>query len=202
MAQQESWVGESAVPHFNRIVDVVLPIMNINHILRWQITPYDVLVAQRVEPELDAKTITASPANVTLTVMPTVYDELDGLPFDVKLDSQAIMRHVHISGASDLAQWVSRLVENLRPDVWEHLAGIIGATPAGFVQQGFERAKSDIQALSEKLKARCLDGDENRPAVAVRHAKLDEFSKGVQAVRGGVDALAQRITKLQTRVRP
>jgi ubiquinone biosynthesis protein UbiJ len=196
MAQQESWVGESAEPHFNRIVDVVLPMMGVNHTLRWQIVPKEILLAQRVEPELDAKTINASPANVTLTVMPTVYDELNGLPFDTALDVQAIMRHVHISGPSDLAQWVSRLVENLRPDVWAQLADIIGATPAGFVQQGFARAKSDIQSLTEKLKTRCLDGDEYHPAVVVRHAKLEELSKGVQAVRNGVDALAQRVAQL------
>ena len=196
MAQQESWVGESAEPHFNRIVDVVLPIMNVNHTLRWQIVPKEILLAQRVEPELDAKTINASPANVTLTVMPSVYDELDGLPFDVKIDTQVIMRHVHISGPSDLAQWVSRLVENLRPDVWAQLADIIGATPAGWAQQGFARAKSDVLSLTEKIKSRCLDGGELRPAVAVRHEKLDELSKDVQAVRSGVDALAQRVARL------
>ena len=196
MAQQESWVGESAEPHFNRIVDVVLPIMGVNHTLRWQIVPKEILLAQRVEPELDAKTITTSPANVTLTVMPTVYDELSSLPFDTALDVQAVMRHVHISGPSDLAQWVSRLVENLRPDVWAQLADIIGATPAGWAQQGFVRAKSDIQSLTEKLKTRCLDGDEYHPAVLVRHAKLEEFSKGVQTVRSGVDALAQRVAQL------
>ena len=196
MAQQESWVGESAVPHFNRIVDVVLPIMNVNHTLRWQIVPNDILCAQRVEPELDDRTVTASPANVTLMVMPTVYDALEGLPFDVKLDTQAIMRHVHISGPSDLAQWVSRLVENLRPDVWAQLADMIGVTPAGWVQQGFARVKSDLQSLTEKLKVRCLDGDESHPAVAVRHEQLDELSKNVQVARSGVDALAQRVTRL------
>ena len=196
MAQQESWVGESAVPHFNRIVDVVLPIMNVNHTLRWQIVPNDILRAQRVEPELDDRTVTTSPANVTLMVMPTVYDALEGLPLDVKLDTQAIMRHVHISGPSDLAQWVSRLVENLRPDVWAQLADMIGVTPAGWVQQGFARAKSDIQSLTKKLKVRCLEGDESHPAVAVRHEQLDALSKNVQVVRSGVDALAQRVTRL------
>ena len=114
MAQQESWVGESAEPHFNRIVDVVLPMMGVNHTLRWQIVPKEILLAQRVEPELDAKTINASPANVTLTVMPTVYDELNGLPFDTALDVQAIMRHVHISGPSDLRSWRILLVQRLR----------------------------------------------------------------------------------------
>ena len=201
MAQQEAWVEQSAVPHYNRIVDVVLHIMNVNHTLRWQIVPHDILHALRIEPELDANTLTASPANVTLTVMPSVYEELGGLPFDARIDTQAIMRHVHISGASDLAQWVSRMVENLRPDVWTQLGGMIGATPAGFVQQGFERAKSDIQSLSEKLKSRCLDGDERRPAVALRHAKLDELSTGIHVVRSGVDMLAMRVAKLQSKAR-
>ncbi len=201
MAQQEAWVESSAVPHYNRIVDVVLPIMNVNHTLRWQIVPLDILHAQRIEPELDANTITASPANVTLTVMPSVYEELGGLPFDARIDTQAIMRHVHISGASDLAQWVSRMAENLRPDVWAQLGDVIGATPAGFMQQGFERAKSDFQSLSEKLKSRCLDGDEHRPAVALRHDKLDELSTGIHAVRSGVDMLAMRVAKLQSKAR-
>ena len=192
-ATQESWVAESAVSYVGRIVDVIVPIMGQDHRLRWQIEPIDILVAQRVEPELDANTITASPANVTLTVMPSVYDDVfDQWPPDM----QQIMHHVHISGESALADWVSRLSKNLRPDVWAQLAGIIGAMPAGWVQKGAERAKQDVQSIAAKAQDRFLDGGSDE-AVAIRHATLQHFSDQIHQVRQGVDILAQRIARLQ-----
>ena len=120
-AAQEDWVAETALPHSGKIVDVIMPIMGQKHTLRWQIEPVDILSAQRIEPEPDAQTITASPANVTLTVMPSVYDDiLDDWPPQI----QTLMQHVHISGESALADWVSRLTKNLRPDVWAQLAAM------------------------------------------------------------------------------
>lgn len=192
-ATQEDWVAESALSHVGRIVDVIVPIMGQKHTLRWQVEPVDILLAQRIEPEPDAKTITASPANVTLTVMPSVYDDVfDAWPPEM----HTIMRHVHISGESALADWVSRLVKNLRPDVWAQLAGIIGATPASWVQQGTERAKRDVQVLSEKAQNRFLDGVSGS-AVAIRHASLQNLTEQIVQLRQGVDALAQRIARLQ-----
>ena len=155
--------------------------------------PLAILVAHRIEPEPYANTITASPANVTLTVMPSVYDDVfDQWPPEIS----KIMRHVHISGESALADWVSRLVKNLRPDVWAQLAGVIGATPAGWVQQGAERAKRDVQTLAEKAQNRFLDGEDGE-AVAIRHETLHHWSDQIHQVRQGVDTLAQRVARLQ-----
>ena len=193
-ATQEDWVAETALEHVGRIVDVIVPIMGQKHTLRWQIEPVDILVAQRIEPEPDANTITASPANVTLTVMPSVYDDVfDQWPPEIA----KIMRHVHISGESALADWVSRLVKILRPDVWAQLAAIIGATPAGWVQHGAERAKRDVQNFAEKAQSRLLDGGVTGEAVAIRHEALHRWSDQIHQVRQGVDTLAQRIARLQ-----
>ena len=192
-ATQEEGVAETARVHIGRIVDVIVPIMGQKHTLRWQVEPVDILVAQRIEPEPDANTITASPANVTLTVMPSVYDDVfDQWPPEIS----KIMRHVHISGESALADWVSRLVKNLRPDAWAQLARVIGATPASWVQQGAERAKRDVQTLAEKAQNRLLDGEDGE-AVAIRHETLHHWSDQIHQVRQGVDTLAQRIARLQ-----
>ena len=109
------------------------------------------------------------------------------------------MQHVHISGESALADWVSRLTKNLRPDVWAQLAAIIGATPASWVQQGSERAKRDLQKVAEKAQHRFLD-DESGRAVAIRHAALQQLSDQVHLVRQGVDTLGRRIERLQQSV--
>lgn len=195
-ATQEDWVAETALPHSGKIVDVIMPIMGQKHTLRWQIEPVDIVSAQRIEPEPDAQTITASPANVTLTVMPSVYDDiLDDWPPQI----QTLMQHVHISGESALADWVSRLTKNLRPDVWAQLATIIGAIPASWVQQGSERAKRDLQKVAEKAQHRFLD-DESGRAVAIRHAALQQLSDQVHRVRQGVDTLGRRIERLQQSV--
>ena len=195
-AAQEDWVAETALPHSGKIVDVIMPIMGQKHTLRWQIEPVDIVSAQRIEPEPDAQTIAASPANVTLTVMPSVYDDiLDDWPPQI----QTLMQHVHISGESALADWVSRLTKNLRPDVWAQLAAIIGATPASWVQQGSERAKRDLQKVAEKAQHRFLD-DESGRAVAIRHAALQQLSDQVHRVRQGVDTLGRRIERLQQSV--
>lgn len=195
-ATQESWLAETALPHSGKIVDVIMPILGQKHTLRWQIEPVDILSAQRIEPEPDAETITVSPANVTLTVMPSVYDDVfDEWPPQM----QTLMQHVHISGESALADWVSRLAKNLRPDVWTQLAAIIGTTPAGCLQQGVERAKRDLQKVAEKAQHHFLD-DESGRAVAIRHAALQQFSDQVHRVRQGVDTLGRRIERLQQKV--
>ena len=195
-AAQEDWVAETALPHSGKIVDVIMPIMGQKHTLRWQIEPVDILSAQRIDPEPDAQTITASPANVILTVMPSVYDDVfDDWPPQI----QTLMQHVRISGESALADWVSRLTKNLRPDVWAQLAAIIGATPASWVQQGSERAKRDLQKVAEKAQHRFLD-DESGRVVAIRHAALQQLSDQVHRVRQGVDTLGRRIERLQQSV--
>ena len=75
-ATQEDWVAETALPHSGKIVDVIMPIMGQNTRYAGKSRPVDILSAQRIEPEPDAQTITASPANVILTVMPSVYDDI------------------------------------------------------------------------------------------------------------------------------
>lgn len=203
MAQQEAWVVQSAQPHINRVIDVVVPIMGVNHVLRWQVVAQDVLSAVRVEPEADALTITASPAHVILTVLPSVYDVLHEVRFDsslsASLDMAAVMEHVHISGHSALAEWVNRLVKHLRPDVWGQLSSVLGATPTSFVQQGFYAAQAKCVEISQVLRTRCLDGDAEHAPVMVRHALLDDFAAQVQATRSAVDTLAGRVAQLRRR---
>lgn len=192
---QNAWVADSAAAYAGKVIDVVVPIFGVAHTLRWQVAAGGVLQAMRIEPEPDARTITASPANVVLTVQPSVYEMLQQFPPETP-DMAVVMEHVHIAGESGLAKWVSRLAEELRPDVWAQLAQLVGATPAGWMQTGFARAKNNAQAFAQSVQARLLDGDSDRAPIGVRHAQLDTLAQSIQSTRGAVDALEQRIKHL------
>ena len=188
MAANEAWVVPSAAQHAGKSIAVLVPVLGHSLHLRWVVDATDVLKAD-VEQ--------ANPATVQLSVAPTVYSSLAQLPFDM----QRVMRHVQISGDAQLAEWVNRLAQQLRPDVWEDLSKIIGDVPSFYAQQGakkiFGHFKSAFNVLTQQTQRVMLD----ETPVLVRHALLDDFAEDAQQLRYGADRLAQRIERLkQTQV--
>ena len=184
MAANESWVESSAAPHVGKSIGIHVPVLGRTLHLRWVVHATDVLQAA-----VDAE----GPATVQLNVSASVYSGLAQLPFDI----QRVMRHVQISGDAQLAEWVNRLVQQLRPDVWEDLSKIVGDVPSFYAQQGakkvFNHFKGVLGALTQQAQHAMLD----ETPVLVRHVRLDGFAEEAQQLRYGADRLAQRIERLK-----
>lgn len=184
MAANESWVVSSASPHVGKSIAVHVPVLGHTLHLRWVVHATDVL-------QVSADQVGS--ATVQLSVAPTVYSSLAQLPFDI----QRVMRHVQISGDAQLAEWVNRLVQQLRPDVWEDLSKIVGDVPSFYAQQSvkkiFNHLKSALSTVTQHAQHAMLDDT----PVLVRHVRLDGFAAEAQQLRYGADRLAQRIERLK-----
>ena len=205
---ENAWVAESVAPFVGKIIDIVVPVMGQNHTLRWQVDAVDILQAQYIEPVAveetahQAQNPHAYSANVTLIVMPSVYDDLWA---EWPPQIQTVMHHVHISGESALADWVSRLLKNIRPDVWAQLAKIIGVAPASWVQQGVTQAQHRAKKTLAQLQNRFLsdglsDNSTIDRTVALRRIALTCMSDQIHQTREAVDVLGQRIQRLQQKM--
>ena len=178
MAASEAWVSSSAQPNEDKVIAVSFPLLGQTHELCWRVDAHEILEA------LDAD-LFFEHANVTLTVQPTLY---------------ANLRHVHISGDAQLAEWVNTLAQRLRPEVWEELAKLIGDVPSHYVERGIktitQHIKQATSSLTEQAQYVLLD----ETPVMIRHATLDNFASEALNLRYGVERLEQRIARLQQQV--
>ena len=187
IAANEPWVASSATPHVGKTIAVNMPVLGQRLQLTWMVDATQILVAQ----SFDKSTL----ATVQLTVAPSVYGGLATLPFDM----QSVMRHVQISGDVGLAEWVNRLAQQLRPDVWEDLSKVIGDAPSVYAQQAvsgvFNHFKTALSALTQQAQYVMLD----ESPVLVRHSHLDAFADDAQQLRYATERLAQRIELLKNK---
>jgi ubiquinone biosynthesis protein UbiJ len=188
MAASEAWVSSSAQPNQDKVIAVSFPLLGQTHQLCWRVDAHEILEA------LDAD-LFFEHANVTLTVQPTLYANLT-LPLNIP----QLMRHVHISGDAQLAEWVNTLAQRLRPEVWEELAKLIGDVPSHYVERGIktitQHIKQATSSLTEQAQYILLD----ETPVMIRHATLDNFASEALNLRYGVERLEQRIARLQQQV--
>lgn len=186
MAAHESWVLPSAAAHNGRVIAVSATLLGRPLNLAWRVDAAKVLCAQ---------TESTDAADVTLTLMPSVYGAAAQLPFDMA----SIMRHVRISGDAGLAEWVNRLAQQLRPDVWEDLSGLIGDAPTQFIAQGVQHMLNRLKQAGQNLTAQAQYIALDEHPIWVRHAHLDDFSQDAQELRYAVDRLEQRVALLKAR---
>ena len=185
MAANEAWVKSSAASHAGQTIQVHTTVLGRAMQLAWRVDEASILTA--ITPTTDA--------NVTLTIAPTVYAAVAELPFDMA----RVMRHVRISGDAGLAEWVNRLAQQLRPDVWEDLSRLIGDVPTQFIAQGVGQFISQFKkaTLSLTQQAQYVMLDET--PIWVRHAHLDEFAQEAQNMKYALDRLEQRVANLKAR---
>ena len=185
MATSEPWVATSATANVDKIVAVSFPVLGQNHRLCWRVDAERILVA--IEPD-----DFFAQAHVTLAIQPSIYSHIS-----VPIALPQLMRHVHISGDAQLAEWVNTLAQRLRPDVWEALAKTIGDVPSNYLRQGFNtmaaQLKNAAKSLTEQAQYALLD----ETPVMIRHATLDTFTAEARDLRYAVERLEQRIARLQ-----
>ncbi|TDR31401.1 ubiquinone biosynthesis protein UbiJ [Hydromonas duriensis] len=186
MAANEPWVARSALPHEGQVIGVALPVLGRVLDLRWRVSAADIL---HVVPA-------QTPVSVQLDIAPSVYNSLAQLPFDM----QRVMRHVHISGDAQLAEWVNRLAQQLRPDVWEDLAKVVGDIPSFYAQQGadklFKHFKNMVSTLTQQVQHAVLDDT----PVLVRHRALSTLADDAQQLRYATERLEQRVALLKQKM--
>lgn len=184
MAAEHAWLDASVAEHQGKMIRVEVLLFGKPLAFSWQV------VAGRV---FDAKDASLNDvADVTLKLLPSAYAAAAELPFDVS----KIMRHVRIEGDVGLAEWVNRLVQELRPDVWSDVALIVGKIPAYYMSQGFEslllKSKQAAAAFTQRTQHVLFD----EAAVLLRHKQLDDFSADAQALRYALERLTQRVALL------
>ncbi|MGL4768152.1 MAG: ubiquinone biosynthesis accessory factor UbiJ [Formosimonas sp.] len=185
MAAHEDWVRPSAAAQHNKTIRVCAELLGRPLTLTWQVD--ETLILRPADAE-------ATP-DVTLTLLPSVYGAAAELPFDMN----RIMRHVRISGDAGLAEWVNRLAQQLRPNVWEDLSGLIGDAPTQWLAQGLSHLTRQFKQTARNLTAQAQYVALDETPVFVRHAHLDEFAAEAQELRYALDRLEQRVALLAAR---
>lgn len=183
MATHETWVQPSAATHAGKVIAVSASVLGRPVNLAWQVDEVQILTA----------TTPSDAADVTLTLLPSVYGAAAELPFDMA----RIMRHVRISGDAGLAEWVNRLAQQLRPNVWEDLSSVIGDVPTQFIAQGVAQIFNQFKQASKSLTAQAQYVLLDESPVFLRHAHLDEFASDAQNLRYALDRLEQRVAHLK-----
>lgn len=186
MAINEAWVKPSAAAHAKKVIVVHATVLKQPMSLAWRVSEEDIL---------SAASIIDTEATLTLTLQPSIYAALAEMPFDLN----RVMRHVRIEGDAGLAEWFNRLAQQLRPDVWEDLSGLIGDAPSTYLEQsttyGLKQLKKTVSGLTAQAQYVLLD----EAPIFVRHERLNELIQDTQDARYQLDRLEQRVALLRAK---
>jgi ubiquinone biosynthesis protein UbiJ len=115
-----------------------------------------------------------------------------------RADSVADM--THISGDAGLAQVVAELAANLRWDVEDDLARVVGDIPAVRLTQGARAMSAGVRDAAGRLGANVAEYlAQERPVLTGRPA-LEGWRAGVASTASSADALAARMARLEARL--
>ena len=203
LLRQQQWAAERLKPFAGRSVEFRLaPLPD----LRLDITAEGLL--EKAHATSDAKSADANAAgaaakdpatdhpaaDLTVTIKPAA------LPHFLRRDEEglrALLREVELTGQADLAQVVQGLFRELKWDVEEDLSRVVGDVVAHRMAETgrslFAWQKEAAQRLAQNFAEYWT---EENPVIAHRD-DLARFSTDVGALRDKVDALEQRLARLQ-----
>lgn len=194
LLRQQPWAAERLKPFAGRSVEFRLaPLPD----LRLDITAEGLLEkAHATSDATAAKDATADhpAADLTVTIKPAA------LPHFLRRDEEglrALLREVELTGQADLAQVVQGLFRELKWDVEEDLSRVVGDVVAHRMAETgrslFAWQKEAAQRLAQNFAEYWT---EENPVIA-RSDDLARFSADVSTLRDKVDALEQRLARLQ-----
>jgi ubiquinone biosynthesis accessory factor UbiJ len=145
-----------------------------------------------------AASFDAKPADATLTGGPLALLALLG----ASAQAQVQRGHVAISGDAEIAAKFRELLERLRPDFEEELSLLIGDVPAHQLARlvrasgawGLQAAGTALSNLAEYLAHESAD--------LVSRNEGEQFLRGVDTLREGVDRAQARLERLERLPRP
>lgn len=159
---------------------------------RLLIPPHDILFDIDVDGMLQPG---SGSADATLQLPLTLVPRL-------MLHDAAALNEIHVSGDSDLAAAVGKVLQQLRWDATEDLSRLIGDVAANRLQQAgqalFGNRAEWLRKLAENLAEHWT---EEQPLIARREA-VDTFTAAVDTLRDDVERLEKRLTRLENRPSP
>lgn len=183
MAINEDWLKPATIYEGKKIT-LLATVLNQPLQLSWLVSEKQILKAIPVEE---------STSELSLTLLPSIYNALAEQPFDLN----RVMRHVRIEGDVGLAEWFNSLVQQLRPNIWEDISRLIGDIPATYIEQvatyGLKQLKQSTNNLAQQAQYALLD----ESPILVRHEHLNELIHNTQDVRYQLDRLEQRLALLK-----
>jgi ubiquinone biosynthesis protein UbiJ len=134
LTQQQAWAGQRLSQHAGKTVRIALAGFQLN----WRI-------------ESDGK-LAHDPESVTPDVtLEILLEKFSPFAFADQARRQDIAEYVHVSGQAALAQVMSDLARDCRPDPEDALSQWLGDAPARRIVQGVRQALSTVQTLGSSL---------------------------------------------------
>jgi len=177
---RESWARERLRPHAGKVVRLVLGSVEIS----LEISPGGgIQTARQAEP------------NVVLTMA------AQDLPRMLRADTHERMQAVRIEGEAALAHVVADLARDLRWDVEDDLAGLIGDLPARLLVRGARSLFGGVRESAVRLNQNAVEYATHEAALLPVRAALSAWSAEVTALDHATRSLEQRIAWRERRGR-
>lgn len=173
---QNSWAEEKLKPYAGKVVQLSL-------------TPLQSMLAITSDGRFNAAAPDALPdAGISLE---------PGGALRMLFDPAAAATVSRVSGDTELASAVGKVLQGLRWDVEEDLSRVIGDIPAHQLTQSSLRIKQELGRQAWAVAGMVAEyWLEEEPLIAKRR-HLDQFSREVDALRDDVERFAKRLEKLE-----
>ncbi|MFC4279023.1 ubiquinone biosynthesis accessory factor UbiJ [Achromobacter aloeverae] len=106
----------------------------------------------------------------------------------------------HISGDAGLAQVVAELAANLRWDVEDELARVVGDIPATRLTQGVRSVARGARDVAQRVGGNVAEFLSYEQGVLANRPVMEGWRDGIARAAGSVDALAARLARLDARL--
>ncbi len=198
LLRQQQWAAERLKPFAGRCVEFRLaPLPD----LRLVITTEGLLEKAHATSDasaagkasLDAATDHPA-ADLTVTLKPTA------LPHFLRRDEEglrALLREVELTGQADLAQVVQGLFRELKWDVEEDLSRVVGDVVAHRMAETGRSLFAWQKDAAQRMAQNFAEYWTEENPVLMHSDELARFSADVSVLRDKVDALEQRLARLQ-----
>lgn len=173
---RESWARERLRPHAGKVVRLVLGSVDIS----LEISPGgSIQAARQAQP------------NVVLTMA------AQDLPRMLRADTDERMQAVRIEGEAALAHVVADLARDLRWDVEDDLAGLVGDLPARMLMRGARGVFGAMRESVARLNQNTVEYATHEAALLPARTALSAWSAEVTALDHATRSLEQRIAWLE-----
>lgn len=203
LLRQQQWAAERLKPFAGRSVEFRLaPLPD----LRLDITAEGLL--EKAHATSDARSADANAAGAAPKDAATAHPAADltvtikaaALPHFLRRDEEglrALLREVELTGQADLAQVVQGLFRELKWDAEEDLSRVVGDVMAHRMAESGRSLFAWQKEAAQRLAQNFAEYWTEEKQVIVHNDDLARFSSDVSALRDQVDALEQRLARLQ-----
>ena len=172
---RESWARERLRPHAGAVVRIEGGPLA----LALRIDEHGMLQAHEGLAEAD----------VTLTLPADA-------PLRLLLDRQSLFAGIRLAGSADIAEALAFVFRNLRWDVEEDLARIVGDIPARRLNLFGQRLVQEISVSSRRFTANVAEYVSEEGAIVVPARDLNDFGSEVDRLRDDFARLEKRVQRL------